>query len=267
MNESRALGRPPARLLGEVDPLPVEVLNADGSAPLLLVCEHAGREVPASLGRLGLPEEEFARHIAYDIGAEGLARALSAALDAPLVLQRYSRLVVDCNRPPGARDFIPAQSDGTAVPGNRNLDAGERSLREEEIHAAFHRVVERLLSARLSRGRAALLAVHSFTPMLATLGRVRPWHAGFLFRRDDRLSRTLMAALLAVDPSVVAALNEPYRVTDEGDFTIPVHGEARGVPHTLLEIRNDLIATREGQAEWASRLAKALSAALPATLE
>ncbi|WP_210529700.1 N-formylglutamate amidohydrolase [Rubellimicrobium arenae] len=264
MDQTPTSKRPAGTLLRESDPDPVEIVNGAGTADILLVCEHAGRAVPGGLARLGLDDGAFERHIAYDIGAEGLSRALSAELDAPLVLQRYSRLVVDCNRPPSAPDFIPEASDGTLVPGNASLSEDGRAQRLAEIHAPFHEAVARLLS---ERPPAALVAVHSFTPKLEVMGVQRPWHAGFLFHRDDRLSRGLLGALLAQSPGTVAALNQPYCVTDEGDYTIPVHGEARRLPHTLVEIRNDLIATPEGQAAWARRLASALTAALPALPE
>lgn len=209
----------------------------------------------------------MSRHVAWDIGAEGVSRRLSAALDAPLVLQRYSRLVVDCNRPENAPDCIAAVSDGVVVPANRDIAPSERAARWTEIHAPFHAEVAARLDAALARGPAALVAVHSFTPMLEIVRRPRPWHVGVMARRDRDLAEALLGNLVADDPDLVAAFDEPYRINDLGDYTIPVHAEHRGIPHVLIEVRNDLIAEPEGQRAWGDRLARALSASLPAVIE
>lgn len=245
-----------ASLLGPRDPAPVEVLRPEGRFPAVLVCEHAGRAVPASLDGLGLPEAELGRHIGWDIGAEGVARRLSDALDAPLVIQRYSRLVIDCNRPADAADLIPAVSDGTAIPGNAGLDPAQRAARWAAIHAPFHAAVSRVLDVR-DATPVALLAVHSFTPRMRSGGE-RPWHAGLLSRRDPALGEALMSALRRADPSLNLAANVPYTIEDESDYTIPLHAETRGLPHALLEIRNDLIAAPQGQVRWAALLADAM---------
>lgn len=247
------------RFLRDGDPAPVQVLRPDGFFPALLVCEHAGRAIPAALGDLGLPDAERARHIGWDIGAGALALALSEALDAPLVAQRYSRLVIDCNRPAHAAGLIPEVSDGTTIPGNAGLTGGARAARLAAIHAPFHEAIARLLDRR----PVPILAIHSFTPALRVGGGPRPWHAGFL-SRDPALSLgpALIAALAQVDPTLELALNEPYRIEDDSDETIPRHAEARGLPHALLEIRQDLIDTPEGRRRWAGLLATALRRAL-----
>jgi predicted N-formylglutamate amidohydrolase len=163
-----------APLSSDRDPAPTEVANPNGGAVLVLTCEHAGRHVPAGLRDLGIPAAEMDRHIAYDIGAEGLARRLADALDAPLVLQRFSRLVVDCNRPFDAPDCFPSVSDGTRVPANEKLSEQERRRRFEEIHQPFHRAVARPLDRRASTATPAILiSIHSFTPQL-TGGETRP---------------------------------------------------------------------------------------------
>lgn len=250
------------RLLAAGDPEPVEVLRPDGTAPFVLACEHAGRAIPSRLGDLGLAPGEIDRHIGWDIGAGAVARGISAALDAPLVLQRYSRLVIDCNRPGAAPDCIPERSDGTPVPGNRGLDPAGRQRRWDEIHRPFHAALAGLLDRRAGRP-AGLVAVHSFTPRLAAAGGARPWHLGLLWRRGGGLGEALMAALGRAEPGLVLARNEPYRIEDISDFTIPVHGEARAIPHVLLEIRQDLIDTPKGQARWARLLCAALAACDP----
>lgn len=253
-------------LLASGDPEPVDVVNPQGRAPLLLVCEHAGRAIPAALGHLGLAEDVLSRHVAWDIGAEAVARHMAAALDAPLVTQRYSRLVMDCNRPADASDSIPEVSDGIAIPGNRALDPNERRARWDAIHGPFHAAVAARLDAARSRGPVALVAMHSFTPMLVTVGRPRPWEIGLL-ARDRRLADPLMEALLAERPTLVAAFDEPYRITDSGDYTIPVHGERNKLPHVLVEIRNDLIGDPSGQRAWADLMSRALARTLPSVLE
>ena len=245
------------RLLGAGDPAPVERVNVDGTAGLVLLCEHAGQIVPACLSGLGLPSSEMEKHIAWDIGAEGVARRLSQRLDAPLVLQRYSRLVIDANRPLSAPDCIPEISDGVTIPGNRGLSEADRRCRYDEIHAPFHAAVSDLLDARAAASRPTLLVtVHSFTPVMG--GVARGMAVGLLFNRDRRLAGALKDALARIAPEAVVALNAPYSVDDDSDYAIPVHGEARGLPHVLVELRNDLIRDAAGQDLWAGRLADAL---------
>lgn len=249
-------------LLMEGDPVPFTVENPAGCAPAVLVCEHAGRAIPVRLGDLALPPSEMERHIAYDLGAEALAQQLSVALDAPLVVQRYSRLVIDCNRPLSAPDAIPETSDGTCVPGNRGLTAEQRRQRYDEIHAPFHEAVARIIDQRLVAGRkTALVAIHSFTPRLAG-GTPRACHLGVLYNRDARLADAIIAAALQLTGSARVVRNAPYAVDDASDYTIPVHGEGRGIPHALLEVRNDLIQDDEGLRDWTDRLDRLLTEAL-----
>jgi predicted N-formylglutamate amidohydrolase len=251
----------PTTLLSARDPQPVETVNVDGRSPFVLSCEHAGRVIPERLGDLGVAPADMSRHIAWDVGADGVSRQLSALLDAPLVLQRYSRLVIDCNRPFDAPDCIPEVSDGTPVPGNLQRTERERRQRFEEIHQPFHRALAQLLDRRAALGSPAILiAVHSFTPRLVG-GPERPWKLGVLSNRDRSFADLFLAAFQARNPDKTSAHNEPYLVDDRTDYTIPAHGEARGLPHLLLEIRNDLIGDAEGQRSWAALVADALEAA------
>ncbi|RXH31893.1 N-formylglutamate amidohydrolase [Bradyrhizobium nanningense] len=245
-------------MLSWSDPAPIEIVNAGGRADLVLVCEHAGTAIPKQLADLGLSAGERRRHIAYDIGAEAVARLLAAQLDAQLFLQPYSRLVVDCNRPFNAPDCIPEVSDGTLVPGNFRISERDRHQRYAEIHAPFHREVTLLLDRRAAEGLpTTLVAVHSFTPRLAR-GPERPWQLGVLSNRDASFAERFLATFQGRNPTTISAHNEPYLVDDIGDYTIPVHGEARGLPHLLLEIRNDLIGDAEGQRRWAALIAETL---------
>lgn len=241
-------------LLQADDPHPVDVVNGN-SAGLLLTCEHAGRAVPRSLGNLQLSQEELDRHIAYDIGAAGLAKRLAKRLDAPLVLQRYSRLVIDCNRPIDAPDSITTTSDGTHISANTWLDEDERKQRVAEIHDPYHRTIKKRLDAR--REMVILVSIHSFTPSMNNED--RPWHAGLLFNRDDRLAKQMMP-LLAKD-DINLTYNKPYSVDDFTDYTIPVHGEGRGIPHVLIEVRNDQLKNSTAQHQWAERIGSALETA------
>lgn len=250
---------PDVRLLRPTDPAPVECFNMQGVSPFFLTCEHAGRAVPAALGDLGVAAAEMDRHIAYDVGAEGLSRALSSILDAPLVLQRYSRLVIDCNRPLSAPDCIVARSDGTDIPVNADPDDRERRRRYVEIHQPLHETISSVLDHRLAAGKpTVLVSVHSFTPVMRSTGAVRHFELGLLFNRDRRFAERLMTAFRADNPGTPAALNEPYIVDDASDYTIPVHAEKRNLPHVLLEVRNDRIEDAHGQQRWAEMLARAM---------
>ena len=245
-------------LLSAGDPAPVEVAFPDGASPVFLVCEHAGRAVPERLGDLGVSPADMDRHVAWDVGAGPVARMMAQRLGATLVLQNFSRLVVDCNRPFDAESCFPAVSDETAIPGNKGLSDALRRCRYDEIHRPFHDRIAGLLDARADASRSTLLiAVHSYTKQLRG-GSERPWHLGLLFNRDATLSRRLMPHIARRAPGLNLALNEPYSVDDYTDYTIPVHGEARGLPHVLLEIRNTEIRDKAGQAYWAELLSDAL---------
>ena len=243
-------------LLGQEDPPPYTMHRADGGSPFVLIADHAGQKIPARLGDLGVPQAELDRHIGWDIGIAGVTGKLSEKLDAFALLQTYSRLVIDCNRPLQAPGSIAAVSDGTRVPGNEGLDDQARAARAQEIFAPYHARITRELDRRSGQAVApVLVSLHSFTPTFD--GFVRPWHAGILYHRDTRLAHALLAALRA-EPGLVVGDNEPYAVSDATDFAIPVHGEQRGLLHVELEIRQDLIADAQGQEEWAKRLARIL---------
>jgi len=239
-------------LLGPGDPVPVEILNDGADHPLLLVCEHAGRAIPARLGDLGLDAAARATHIGWDIGAAAVTRRLAEALGAPAVLQPYSRLVIDCNRPLDAPDSVPEASGGVVIPGNAGRPmAGARA---REIFVPFQAEVTRLADAR---ERRALLAIHSFTPSLR--GAERPWEVGLLYRADAESSGRLAALLSARRPAMLIGMNQPYTIEDESDWFVPRHGERTGLPHSLIEIRQDLIGNEAEQAAWADLLAEVIN--------
>jgi predicted N-formylglutamate amidohydrolase len=246
----------PDSLLAADEPAPVTVHNENGLSPFLIVADHAGKFMPRALGRLGLPETECERHIAWDIGIATVSRFVADTLDATLVQQNYSRLVIDCNRTPGSKTSIPDISELIPVPGNADLSEGRKAERVREIFRPYHDQIETELDRRRQAGRpTALIAMHSFTPIFK--GVARPWHAGVLYDRDPRFAH-LLIALLNREEELVVGDNEPYNVTDASDYTIPVHGERRGLHHVAIEVRQDLIADNEGQRAWGRLLARFL---------
>jgi predicted N-formylglutamate amidohydrolase len=186
-----------------------------------------------------------------------VAERLAAYFDATLVASGYSRLVIDLNRQLWRHDSIPEVSECTPIPGNCNLSEAERAARAEALHRPYHEAIDELLTARTLRGiPTAYVAIHSFTPSFK--GDTRPWPIALLSHRDRRMTDLLLEALRA-EPHLMVGDNTPYRVTDETDYGIPVHAERRGLPHLLIELRQDEIATPAGQEAWAMRLAPLLA--------
>ena len=241
-------------ILAEDEAAPFEVQEGDGRSPVFIICDHAGRLIPRSLGSLGLTEDQLASHIGWDIGAVGVARRLGALLGARTVWQRYSRLVIDCNRPLQAADSITPRSERTVIPGNQSVAPGAAEERAQEVFHPYHQEIRTTLDQRQAAGRpTVLVAMHSFTPIF--LGRVRPWHVGVLYNRDSRVAGPLLAALRE-EGDLVVGDNEPYAVGDLTDYSIVQHGERRGIPHVEIEIRQDLIADEQGQQSWAERFSR-----------
>lgn len=228
----------------------------DGASPFFLSCDHYGRMIPRALGDLGIDESERARHIAYDIGIASVAEAVSDALGAHLIAQRYSRLVIDCNRPLSAASSIPPISEATTIPGNQGLTQQAAFERQQRIFAPYHHAITEALDQRAKTQRPTILvSLHSFTPIYA--GVARPWHIGTLYNRDHRLPKAMLRELRS-EAALVIGDNQPYAVSDTTDYTIPVHGERRGLINTGIEIRQDLITDDNGQREWAERLVRIL---------
>ncbi|MEO8212145.1 MAG: N-formylglutamate amidohydrolase [Myxococcales bacterium] len=241
-------------LLAADEPAPYEILGAGRRSPFLIICDHAGRRLPRALGDLGLPAGELARHIAWDIGAGAVACRLGELLDAEVIMQRYSRLVIDCNRRIAATDSIVTRSERTDVPGNRELSAEAAELRAREVFHPYHDQIRGALDRREAGGLPTILiAIHSFTPVFLDLA--RQWHAGVLYINDGRFAEPLLQ-LLRGDGELVVGCNEPYRASELFDFSIVQHGERRGIPYVELEMRQDLIADVTGQEEWATRLSR-----------
>ena len=244
------------RALASDDPPAFTTLNAGRESRVVLTCDHAGRAVPRAWGDLGMPAAAFDRHIAWDIGAADVTRHLARLFDAPAVLATYSRLFIDPNRPPGSAGSIATVSDGTPVPANVGIEEAERLLRAQISFWPYHRAIERLIAKNEAQhGVVALVSVHSFTPRMR--GFDRPWHVGVLWDGDDRIAAPLIAAL-GQDAGIVVGDNEPYTATSPAGYALEAYGLGPGRPHVMLEIRQDLIATDAGAAEWAGRLHRAL---------
>ena len=245
----------PDSLLGPGDPPPFEVVNGDRSSDVVFVCDHASPVIPAALDNLGLDEAARCAHVGWDIGAADVARMLAAAFDAPLVLAGYSRLVIDCNRNPTHDTSILAESDGMAVPGNAKVTEDDRHRRVAACFQPYHDAIDGILVGLCEERVPALISVHSYTPDYQDQD--RPWHVGVLWDQDPRLSLPLIEALER-DPALCIGDNEPYSGQDEVGYTIRRHAERRGLPHVLVEIRQDLVDTPEGAGHWASVMEDAL---------
>lgn len=240
---------------------PVAAFNRAGRGRVLLICEHASNFIPAAYRGLGLAAADQQRHIAWDIGAFGLAQALANRLDAPLVHATYSRLLLDLNRPIDAADSIVPSSEGTSVPGNVGLSASERAYRQQRLYRPFHAELEALLDQRRAFGLATtVISIHSFTPRYH--GIERPWHTGVIAQHDRIFGDGLLQALRA-DASLCVGDNLPYGPQHGVYHSLQRHGEERGLAGAMIEVRNDLLADPPAQERWAQRLATAIERALP----
>jgi len=241
-------------LLGDDEPAAFRAIQ--GASPFLITCDHAGNLLPRKLGTLGLSPSELATHVAWDIGAAEVAVRLGRLLDAFVVLQTYSRLVIDCNRPLDQKSSIAELSEYTEIPGNRAVTPADAALRADAIFHPYHGRIREELDRRAASGQpTVLVAMHSFTPRF--MGQERPWHAGVLYQRDARLAEPLLE-LLRAEEGLVIGDNEPYAVSDDSDYGVVRYGEQLGHPHVELEVRQDLIADEAGQRQWADRLARLL---------
>ena len=236
-------------------PHPCEILPGDPACGLIIACDHASNFVPSDI-ELGVPEPEFARHIAYDIGAAAVTRGLAARLNVPAVLTNFSRLIIDPNRGRADPTLVMRLSDGAVVPGNARIDEAGKRARIARFYAPFDAAIDAAIAAAQAAGRPpAILTMHSFTPYWR--GIARPWQVGILYDRDERLARPLIEALAADPAGLTVGDNQPYGGGLPGD-TIDRHATARGLANALVEIRQDLIAGEAGQEEWAERFARIL---------
>jgi predicted N-formylglutamate amidohydrolase len=234
-----------------------QTLRPEGKGRFILFCDHASNRIPAELEDLGLPPSELDRHIAWDIGAAGVTTALSDLFDAPAVLCGTSRLVIDCNRHLDSHDLIPEMSDGTVVPGNRNLSDSARLLRIEQWFEPYHAAVESVIAGREARGLTSIvLSIHSMTPCLA--GNTRPWQIALSSHIDRSLVEPMLEALRRPG-DVTVGDNQPYDLDPAVDYSTPFHAMRRNMPCLQVEFRQDEVAGAAGQARWARRFAAPLA--------
>jgi predicted N-formylglutamate amidohydrolase len=251
-------------ILAPDESAPFEVYNKTGAAGVLLVCDHASRFIPRALCGLGLGEEELCRHIAWDIGIADVTKGLAMLLDAPAVLSRFSRLIIDPNRPYDDEFLVPQVSDGVAVPGNRDITPLAHAARIAEFHAPYHAAVEDALAALLQQPKShenlppALISMHSFTPVMD--GFKRPWDVGILWDRDERLRLPLMESFR--QRCIAVGDNQPYSGRGAHGYTLRRHAEPRNLPNVLVEVRQDLIDTPKGVAKWVKVLGESMAPVL-----
>lgn len=237
----------------------IVVENPEGSGPFAILCDHASNRIPQQFESSGFDPALLEMHIAWDPGALGVARALAARLDAPLIWPDASRLLIDCNRPLEANSLIVADTERGTVSANRGLSPAERARRVAEVHAPYHAAIDACLERRFARRRAtSLVAIHSFTPVF--FGKPRLWQIGIVFGEDRRLADFLIRDLEA-DPALTVGVNQPYSPADQVYYTVERHAAPRHLPAAMIEIRNDEIAAEAGQRAWAERLARSLSTA------
>lgn len=244
------------QLLAPGEPAPVFECRRDGKSSFVITVDHASRRIPRHLGDLGLPPADLVRHIAWDIGAFEVAQQVSTILDAPLVAQNYSRLVIDCNRHTDDPASITTLSELTHIPGNVNLPPEQIAARRREIFQPYHTHLRGLLDERTRAGLPTILIVqHSMTNIFK--GVRREMHAAVLYDKDPRFARCLLDVLRS-EAGLIVGDNEPYSGKHKIGYTAPEHGEVRGIPHVEVELRQDLIASAAGQREWSQRMATAL---------
>jgi predicted N-formylglutamate amidohydrolase len=247
---------PAAQLLAADEPAAFLEIPGPGRSSLVIVADHAGARIPRKLADLGLPAAELKRHIAWDIGVLEVARQIAALLGAPLLAQNYSRLVIDCNRDPNVASSIPHISETREIPGNKDLTEAQIAARRAEIFDPYHRRIAEIIDARLAATRPTIVvAQHTMTDVYK--GVRREMHAAILYNRDRRFAGLVLEKLRR-EAGLIVADNQPYFVSDETDYTIPHHAEARGLPYVEIEIRQDLVSNETGQREWAGRIARAL---------
>lgn len=230
--------------------LPYRLVNEDGPAPLVIICDHASNRVPGGYGDLGLPPAERARHIAWDIGAAAISEILARRFQAPAILSTVTRLLIDCNRRFEDPNLTPAISDGTEIPANRGLTHAERDRRWRTYHQPYHAVIAQTIDRKLVGGRAPIvLSIHSMAAALR--GIARPWQIAVCWDTDRRLSTPMLDALCACHDIVVGD-NLPYNLDPNEDYSVPVHATSRGLKHLQIEFRQDEIADAAGQQRWAA---------------
>jgi predicted N-formylglutamate amidohydrolase len=233
-----------------------EIIEGPSTSRYIIVCDHASNAIPTEYGNLGLDPLQLERHIAYDIGAEALTRALAKEMAAPAVMSRFSRLLIDPNRGDDDPTLVMKLSDGAVVPGNAKVDDAEVAQRIKRFSAPYHAAVDSMIDRSLAAGvKPILFSIHSFTPVFHD--GPRPWHCSVLWERDGRFALPFLAALRA-EPDIVTGENEPYAGALKGD-SMTRHGLDRGLPHAIVEVRQDLLDDSTDVSAWAQRFSRILT--------
>lgn len=239
---------------------PFRLINEGAAAPYVIICDHASNVVPPDLADLGLPSAELQRHIAWDIGAAGVAEHLSAQFQAPAVICGTSRLVIDCNRHLTDPSSIPTVSDGTQIPGNADLSPAQKAERAQRFFTPYHDAIDAIVDRKRAAGQGpAVFSIHSMTPAMG--GKARPWQIAISWHEDERLSAPMLGALRRV-PGITVGDNQPYALDPAEDYSVPHHAMRHGLRHIQVEFRQNEVATPEGIAVWARIFGNALHAAL-----
>ena len=239
---------------------PFAIEQADASGPFVIICEHASRTLPRAVGDLGLSADALQSHIAWDPGALAVAKLLSARFDSPLIFQRFSRLVYDCNRPPEAPGAMPETSEIYRIPGNEKLSQAERDARTNALYIPFHKAISDIIDGRAARGLpTSIMTMHSFTPVY--FGKAREVEIGILHDDDTRLADAMLAAAGPRAPYAVRR-NEPYGPADGVTHSLQLHGISRGLANVMIEIRNDLIKDNAGQEVVARYMSELIATAV-----
>lgn len=241
---------------------PADLVNPYGRSDVLLVCEHASNYIPDSFANLGLSEQERLSHIGWDIGAADLARKLSEALDASLILQHYSRLLYDCNRPPSEPSAVPPLSEVTEIPGNKDLTPEQQEYRVKGIYEPFHNAIAAQIAERKAAGRnTVLVTIHSFTPVF--MGQPRAVQLGVICHEDNAFAGDFLRVAQKYaelnNSGFDIRMNEPYGPSDPVLHMVTRHGDDQQLPNVMLEVRNDLVSAEEGQDTWAALIAATLN--------
>ena len=248
-------------LLSDQDASAVHMINEEGRAPLIIVCDHASNQVPQKLDDLGLKQSILDQHMGYDIGAASIAEALANAFGAPAIFSGYSRLVIDINRPVDDFTSIRAISDGVIIPKNRVVTDEDKTARQNELYWPYHHKLSKIVKTKTANGQVPIMiSVHSCTDEMH--GKKRPWHIGVLTNHDRRVGEALIAALETQNPDLMIGDNKPYSGWDPYGYTIENHAVPIGMPNVLLEVRQDLIADAAGQKKYADILKKAFEVVL-----
>ena len=234
-----------------------KIVNPEASKPCLFICDHASNRIPEHLNKLGMADTDIESHAAYDIGAADITEYLANHFQATAIFCRYSRLVIDVNRWPSDPSAVPSVSEVFSIPGNQDLSPLEKDQRIEQVFLPYHQAlageVARLESAH---PQVPMFGIHSFTPVY--YGEQRPWHIGVMWDDDEPFARRVIAALELVAPDIVVGANKPYDTGEIKHFTLEYHANRQNHPHVIVEVRQDLVATKESARDWAKIIAKAL---------